>query len=470
MLLAGCATSPNPSLRDWGPLYSHHEDLDGNARTRALGPLVEHATSPAGDEFLAVRPFYSRTADAVKEKVNQEALWPLASSRHWLNEHRWWIGPAMGWDYAVDDPDSQRRFWIVPFWFSGRTRGGEDYWALFPVYGKLREFLGRDEADFVLFPVHLRTRVNDIESTAWAWPVYSRTKGDGVERFRVFPFYGWSQWRDRVRQKFILWPFWNQVEYTYEDHPGHAWMLWPIYGRLRTEAKQIDFYLPPFFRVENEKGGRKLHLPWPIYQRQTGEDLDKLYVFPLFGRKRIGSTRTDFLLWPVFSHQTIARGGGEIERWLAMPVLQHETRTDAAGAVTTRKEKVWPLGSYRREGDVARTRLLDLWPLMDTPAVERNYAPLWSLYRGLRKGGARDRELLWGLYRDLERGEGERFRGVFPIWDDWAEDGRAGWNVLKGLVGVERDADGGQALRLLWFLRLGGDDSGDDAGNGGDAP
>lgn len=436
-------------------MYSQHEDLQGNDRIRAMGPLIESATSPDGDAFFAIRPLYSRTQNAELDKVQQEVLWPLASSKHWLGEHRWWVGPVWAWNHDVSDPESQSRLWVVPVWSSGRSRNGKTYAGLFPLYGKTRDMAGKDEVNWVLFPLYFNTKVNDVESKTWLWPIFSHTEGEGQERFRVFPFYGKVTWRDRVKQHFVLWPFWTSVDYLYPDHPGTARMLWPFYGQLKTDAKTVHMVFPPFFRVENEEMGRKIYLPWPIYQRQTGADIDKLYLFPLIGRKTFANTQSDFLLWPVFWHQTIQRGDEEIERWLAMPVWQGETRT-TDGEVTTRKAKLWPLASYRREGDVSRFRLVDLWPSIETPAIERNYAPLWSVVRADRNGEGHDREVGWGVWRDLKRSDDKRFRSLFPVWDEWREDGRSGWNVLKGLIGREQGPTGAR-WRVLWLFTVGGE-------------
>lgn len=465
LLTSGCANTSrlSPPVRDFGPFYSQHKDVDGNLRTRAVGPVYEHVTSPAGDALTAVRPFWSRTVDAKKEKTRHEVMWPLASSKQWLGEHRWWAGPVWAWNYDVSDPRSQKRLWVVPFWASGISREGNDYWGLFPVWGKINDFATMDEISWQLWPLHVTTRKNETNSDAWLWPIYSKTTStdpdEPIDRFRVFPFYGHSSFKDQYTKRFIAWPFWTEADYRYAEDPGKAWMLWPFYGQLQSKTQNTRWVFPPFFRMETDNDGRKIHLPWPLYQFQDSDTVQKRYLFPIWGTKTVGGTKTDFLFWPIFSHQQIRRGEQLIDRKIALPILQHETRTEGDGTVSTRKEKVWPLGSYRREGDVIRLRAFDLWPLVDTPAIERNYAPLWTVYRQDQRlagpvggpAGRSDTEALWGVYRYVNHGEDEHHQSFFPFWERWGDEKDRGWQVGKGLFGMGRD-ENGRTMRLFWVF------------------
>ena len=118
--------------------------------------------------------------------------------------------------------------------------------------------------------------------------------------------------------------------------------------------------------------------------------------------------------------------------------------------------RLWPLYSYRREGDESRFRTLELWPFSPSAAVERNWAPLWTLWSHTRLGEASDTEVLWGLYRDTRRPGAAHRVSLFPLFEtagDPAAEARS-WSVLKGLVGRERV--GSQVRwRLLYFMTFG---------------
>jgi hypothetical protein len=175
---------------------------------------------------------------------------------------------------------------------------------------------------------------------------------------------------------------------------------------------------------------------------------------------------SQFLFWPLLYGERLDHLDELTERTYALPFYYSETRTvrhalesdpDTPPPLeqTANYKKIWPLFSYTRDGEDLRVRTLDLWPLKNTPSIERNYAPLWTLFSHVRHQDAADTELLWGLYRRERRGEEQAYTSLFPLVDwssDEVEEVRR-WNLLKGLIGYERQgAD--RRLRLLYLLRI----------------
>lgn len=455
--------TPEEIEADWGFLYSRHRHLSGDLHTRALGPLLERASSPDGDQFRAVRPMYSRLLDADAERIGTEVLWPLGIRREFreqLMSRYLLVGVHM--DADIHDPSSQYRFWILPVYFQGQDKAGDPYRAVFPFGGVIRDFLAQDQIQFAVFPIWMRTRLKGVETQHWVWPIYKRGEGRGIEHFRVFPFYGRSSQRDNYSKKFVLWPFWTSAEYTYPHSHGTGYILFPLVGRIDLNDEQTRMVLPPFFRHTRSDTQTLLYMPYPFIQYAAGE-IEKLYLWPLWGRKSIAGSHHSFFLWPIFMRQRIDKGDAVFHRSLALPfVYAHHYRTHptlerAEGEVVERYVKVWPLISYQREGDESRWRCLELWPWKDTGAIERNYAPLWRLYERRAQGEAVQSELLWGLARHHRDGDRERYLSVFPLFQ-YHRGGDDGENrifsVLKGLIGYER-RDGAGRWRLLYGLRFG---------------
>jgi hypothetical protein len=199
------------------------------------------------------------------------------------------------------------------------------------------------------------------------------------------------------------------------------------------------------------------------------------------GRKQSGSVKSWFFLYPLLGGSEADRGGYTQTRWSVFPVCQSERRivkpaaagtspafetadVDDPGAETAltsslprrardrRYFKLWPLFSYRRDGDASRFRLPDLWPFIQTVGVEHNWSPLWTLYTQSRLGSAEDDEFLWGFYRH-RRQEGTRRLSLFPVFErSRREDGaEVEWSVLKGLAAYRRFGLEYE-FRLLYFL------------------
>ena len=208
LFLFACAGSAmgsdKPREFDFGFIASRLEDPDGNMRLKILGPIYERAISTNGARLRAVRPFYSSFTDPATERHKKDILWPIAASTQFRKEFRWRVLLTWYTDFDRTDPKSRYRFWSVPIYFQGRDINKSRYMAVFPLGGRVCEILGRDEVTFVLFPIYMRSHVNEVETRDVLWPIFSRTEGKGIYRKRVFPFYGRNYHRDRFEKRFIM--------------------------------------------------------------------------------------------------------------------------------------------------------------------------------------------------------------------------------------------------------------------------
>ena len=205
-LLAGPIWSYDPPIPPW-------TDIEGRPQFRAMGPIVESVSDSASNRFWAIRPFVSRRVNPSESVGGQEFLWPVGSTRDLRGESHWRVLTALGTDFDPTNPEGRYRTWIFPFFYWGRSAESNGYAAFFPIGGEIREFLGRDKIDFALFPIWGHSTIGEAETTSLFWPIYSRTTGDGMDRFRIFPIYGRSTREDEWEKRFILWPFWTDVHY-----------------------------------------------------------------------------------------------------------------------------------------------------------------------------------------------------------------------------------------------------------------
>jgi hypothetical protein len=451
---------------DAGFFASRYEDAFGHMRTTALGPFYERVISPAGHDVRAYRPLTSGVVDPVQDRDMRDVLWPLYVGRRIHHESQWRAGVFYGFRHG-DHEAARKRTWLIPFYFQGRTTEGKTYRALFPLGGSIHDILGRDYVEFALFPLYLHTTFKDQKSTSFLWPIYSRTTGDTIHRWRIFPLYGESHSEGKFDKRFILWPIWNDVRYHYPNSKGSGFMLFPIAGRLVLTDQTTTWVLPPFFRFTRGEERSFIHAPWPFFQYSSG-DVDKLYFWPLWGRKTFENVDRRFFLWPIFWHSTADYPESIQTRHMMVPFFSHTKRVsktlneDGEAEVVERRHRIWPVYSYVRRGETSRFRTLALWPLPDYSSVERNLAPLWTLYSRVAHEDNVDSEILWGLYRNLKRGEEARSWSIFPLYesrrDDRLDPPRRSWSILKGLLGREKTGDHAR-WRFLYFFRSGGDGS-----------
>lgn len=405
-----------------------------------LNPFYENLQTDGGS-FFAVRPFYSKTV--LKEGATRDYLWPLYSRKSFKNEKTsralfLWFSH----NFSADAELPRHRSWLLPVYFQGQDVHGENYFALFPLGGTLHEFLGRDKILFALFPLFGKSQINDVKTTSVLWPVYSRTRGEGIRRDRVFPLFGKSVLDGKYEKKFVLWPFWTSVDYFYPGNSGRSWILFPLCGRSQMDKESTWWILPPLFRFTDGEREDRLLCPWPFIQKQTNEQLDKLYVWPLWGRKQSADGALDrtFALWPFLWSETAQHKQVTVKRKLALPFFYSQSKRlrkpdgpDEQSPEISRGWKIWPLMSWRREGERSCFRMLELWPL-DTAPIERNWAPLWTLVKRTDDAGRVEKEFLWFVWQSE----------VSPKADE------SEWALLKGLLGYKRSGDS-KRFQFFWF-------------------
>lgn len=442
---------------DYGCFASSGAGLHDPATSRALGPMVELSGRTGARDLVAVRPFFVHESDLHSGRESMDVFWPAGHFRWWKNETDWRFLNLFYHDPDAADPTSAYRFWLLPLIAVGRSKEGDDYGAFFPLGGRVDNWFGRDRIEFVLFPLYWHSELNDLKTDHVLWPLISRTTGNEVYRFRVFPFYARAETKGVGEQRSILWPFWSTVRYDRPGSRGGGFMLFPFYGHAKTEGSETWMILPPFFRHSTGREGTENVYLWPFVQTQTSKDLDKLYVWPLYGRRTTEREMRRFWLWPFIWNRTESRPDRSVSRVRVFPFMDSEvTRLNGANSsVVDRYMCVWPLGSYERIQDGGkRVRVPDLWPFRNTPAIERNLTPWWTLYRYEQTAVGHETDILWGLIHWGSTTNGAAHCSIFPLasWGCGTAEGTTkNWDFLKGMLGYRHDVSGTE-WRVLYFI------------------
>ena len=408
-------------------------------------PFYENMQTEAGS-FFAIRPFYSHTV--LEEGEVQDWLWPLYSRKSFKEEQS---SRALifyfthQFDVSEETPRSRR--WLFPFYFQGRDVNDESYFAVFPFGGTIHEFLGRDKIAFALFPLYGKSQINEVQTTSILWPIGSHTRGDGIQRDRIFPIAGRSVLEGQYRKKFVLWPFWTSVDYYYPGNAGKTWMLFPVCGWTNLEQEKTVWVVPPLFRFTKGEQENRVNCPWPFFQKIDSEMHDRLYFWPLWGQDRYANRcyQKNFMLWPFLWSSTAVRVDVTKTTKKVIPFFftESEFRNEEGVALEDQEKvsnywKVWPLMSWQRDETASRFRFLELWPLKNSRPIERNWAPLWTLYQRTEVQGTVHKDLLWFTWSSE--------RAV-------AED-RSEWSLLKGLLSYKKEGDQ-KRFQVLYFLKFG---------------
>lgn len=444
---------------DWGFLASRLRDPDGVVRTRLAGPLIEWSRQPAGSNCTALRPFYASEINPVTGWTHRDFLWPIGRYGRLGQDSSWRVLTAFSHHYDRTDPQGRYRLWVLPFYFQGRDAQRRNYWALFPIGGRIHEILNLEETAFVLFPLWGRTSVGEVQTRNILWPIYSRTHGAGEDRFRVFPFYGRSRQENHFDKRFIAWPIFTDVKYFYPNSTGYGYIVFPLWGRVTLSDQKTWMALPPLIRRTRAQQMDLLTI-WPFYQRRTGKE-ERFSIWPFYGNFRMAGRSRSYYLWPLVRRERLDRGDVVLKRFFLIPFYQSMSLQPRETATEPREHrvKIWPLMSYERKGSDRRVRFLSLWPVNNPEQIERSWSDLWTLLDYRSRSDERRTDVLWGLFRRQARGDTWRRTSLFPLVE-WEAETRPelrtrSWTLLKGLIAREHSKRGVR-YRMLYVIRWGG--------------
>lgn len=420
LLFAGCRT-PLPSRTD-------------TSRAWRVGPFAEGAATASGASMLAVRPFFSHEEAGTNELARSvtDILWPLGTVTSFQDNGHWRFLLFYGTHGSTPDAPDAYRFRFFPFYYQGRTRFGEDYFALFPIGGKICNFMTFSRARFVLFPLYADGVNGGVEFRTWLWPFYLERHGKNVDQFRLWPFYGTREHRSlhqTEKTRFVLWPLWTETEKRGAYVNGDGFVLFPLFGhsefdRAKRGREESWSLLPPLFSYSRgDDGYRRWNAPWPFIRGLDMDDRYERHFWPLAGVSTNAHLQSSYFLWPLFTQKTSA-AGGTVKKFTHAPFPLFYRQAEYKGAAPesvgdeplSSYTRVWPLFSHRKlkgGGTFTRVPELSLWG--GSEQVERNWAPLWSLYtRRERSDGASCTDLLWGF---LSWGRDGKGRGFFQfLW------------------------------------------------------
>jgi len=394
-----CGEKKGFTLNLW-PLFKYQRDSEGSrCKLRILGPFIYRRKGAEEGEF-AVRPLFYWAKNGKENFLRIEYLSPLGKFRREGGEIKHYLVPFLSSrDEKRGGGKRVKSFSLFPF-FRGQAESGERYWGVFPLYGRLVDRFGRDRIRFYLWPIY--SDVSDEGSYTWTflWPILSRTKGGGKKAFRVWPLWGFKEKEGVSRSDFVLWPFFVKSTRDLDtDDTEREHFLFPFYRGVRSKRARQVTILWPFFRhaVDERYGYKRWDAPWPFISFSRGEKLRRDLVFPLYYGKEAPGSRRRWILWPLYQCWDDQLGNQRqvVRRFLLINRIK--TVFNGKGEKISKHVSIWPFFRYSREGDKVSLQLFHLIPFEDE-GLERNWVPLYRVYRHEGSALGERWDLLWGLY------------------------------------------------------------------------
>lgn len=428
-----------------------------------------HWTPPLG--------FSKRTPEEVDETGRSTKHIKFLFIFHWK---RW----TDYWGFERTD------FWILPFWYSGRSEEGSSYYvlfpffwysngmrqslpvpslgpqtyqAVFPIYGNFRNFMLLDRMVFALFPAYVYERKGSMRGHSVLWPIFGWNKADGYSSWRAWPLIGRSSFDNGRKKWYFLWPLghvWTKPtdpEALARDDtsaqvfiPFYArvnssrikgWGIPLVYGRFDREGTRSRGYMPPLlvYREMDDPQFQEWNVLFLIGRYRWGSQ-SWVRFWPLFSKRDEGEKWGWYALWPFIQFR--AERFNEYTRSIFMVVpfyynkkWEHEVGSfDWPEGGTEKVRLLWPLWKYERLPDGSKKfNLLWLFWFRKWEAMEWNWVPIWSVYaydRNVTTG-----ETNWQVLRPF-------------LWGRKTPEGRASEFNLLGIQ--YRNQDGTKRLGFLF--------------------
>ncbi len=432
-----------------GPLFSRFPlTLDEGHRTEALGPFFYKQVKDS-EKTVAVPPLFSHTHDEIADAEEFDFVYPLFTYDRFGSEYRWQLFQLLSLAGGQNQKEvPQNRFTIFPIYFQQRSPDTNlNYTALFPIYGHLKNRLFRSEIDFALWPLYLKTtrrpglapsadepfldlpnrymnaRRGDVTTYNYVYPIFHLRYGDGLRGWQFWPLLGHehkvvttqtNDWNEVETipghdKRFVLWPFFfDETREIGTDNPEHQQALLPFYNELRSPRRDSTSYLWPLGVTVTDDRGQKYHevdAPWPFVVFARGEGKYTSRVWPFFSRASNTNLESNFYLWPIYKYGRIHADPLDRERTRILFFLYSDTTEKNTETGATRHRTDF-LPFFTRQKDFNGNSRLQLFALLEpilpaSESIERNYSPLWSVWRSEEnpKTGASSESLLWNLYR-----------------------------------------------------------------------
>lgn len=426
-------------------------------RTEAFGPFFYDQTSDDVRTW-AVPPLMSSLCAAPTDSAEFDLLYPLLTYDRYGPEYRFQVLQLLsfsgGENQAAQGVD---RFTVFPIYFQQRSpNSNENYTALFPVYGKLRNRLFRAEMDFVLWPLFVKTkrkpgagtvgaeeflslgnrwaqsRRGDITTYNFIAPFFHLRYGDGLRGWQVWPLAGHEEKKITVRtnawgdeetvpgyeKSFALWPIWSSsTRDTGTTNQSDFSALLPFYSSLRSPLRDSTTYLWPCGLTLTDDRARRyeeVNVLWPVFSYARGVGKTTTRVWPVFGFSHNDVMERNFLLWPLYKYSRIHSPPLDRERTQILFFLYSNKREEnTTTGKTSSRVDCWPLFTRKRDsqGNTSLQVLSVLEPIFPaSKSIERNYSQLWSVWRTEKSAqtGAASQSLLWNLYSHRKDAAGGR--------------------------------------------------------------
>jgi len=457
-LLASLVPGRAEEVNFWPFQVRRDEPTAGTKSVELLGPLIFARSGPDGEQ-QGMRPlFLSTEAGGV---TTGSFLYPLFTWRHEPDYRTFSFFQLVNLrDSTPPTGPFDKHFDVWPFYFSRTTSEPEEnYRALFPIAGTIKNKFGKDQIKFVLAPFYAQIEKNGGRTTHAPFPFLRFIGGEGYHGFEFWPLFGHNTHDGDYDRRFWLWPLgFRSVTHLDEPVPDVALGFLPFYSRDTGPGYIRENYGWPFFGYTHRTAPYhydEQRYFWPFLVQGRGDSRMINRWAPVYTHSVIKGYDKTWLLWPLWRHARWNADGVAQTKDTVLFFFWWSLRQESLAnpdAAAAHKVHLWPLfsswdnGAGRRQVQ-ALSPFEVFFPQNDT--VRQLWTPLFALYRYERNADTSERHaLLWNAVTWRHDRESREFH-LGPLFSVQAD--AAGRRVAfgHGLFGWRRAA--GERPRFFLF-------------------
>ena len=311
--------------------------------------------------------------------------------------------PLWSWRSRPNEDGERDVDWYALFpllWGGWSADARENYFALFPLWADIPEFLTYDRFRTLLFPLFVSVDKGGHRHHLVLWPLigWSNCAEGEHSWFRVLPFYGHDIEANRFDRRFALWPFltWSTENEDTEGGAVRSFSLWPLFGiRSGTQVAGWHVLWPLFQYTHKQEHFLTLTLLWPFFRyhwNRVDQNLKQWWLWPFYSRVTSDDQDAWTALWPLIWWRRYDEVDGRTDQHWVLPFFWRirQDRKDGSGE---HHWHAWPLLHHTAAHDVDGRRSRGEWSLLSplpwrdglAYGVQEAYGWLWELARGVQR-------------------------------------------------------------------------------------
>ncbi|TGN18716.1 hypothetical protein [Leptospira idonii] len=413
--------------------------------------------------FTAVRPFYIDFQDKTTAFRIRSYLAPIyykEETNHWYTWSSLFFFTGTGFKHEEGDEDEDILLTPLFLWGKGDSPR-ENYFSIFPFYGKIRNKLSYQELNYFLFPIYTDWKYKTYEARSILWPLTMRGKSESRDDLRIFPFYSKKEHFGKYKRQSILWPFlqWGE-ERLDKKEPSRYFMFFPFYntkdskdGNMKSRAYLWFPVLNSLFSYgyDRKTGQTNYSALFILFQYTTSvkKDTEKFILFPFYGYSYFAKKESEFISPFYFS---LAQNTNHLKSksYFLIPFFSHIKQEFVETGRTDLYWKFWPLLRYHRDSEGNSVwNTISIIPIR-FEGMEETWEPIFSIVEFRKSSNGEKRiHLLSRLY--TQRWTEKETSIHIPLLAEFNKTATGfEYQFFYGLLGIDTREERTQ-YQILWL-------------------